>query len=260
MTFWCWLAGRSAGVAAMMLVVAVSVAQAAGSDSKARRASGGKTQVILAASWQPAFCETRPKKPECTSQTGERRDVSHFSLHGLWMVRSDYCGIDEGLKAADKKGDWLDLPEVALPADVKAELARAMPGVQSGLDRHEWVKHGTCSGLTAGEYYRLSTQLLAELNASAVRDLFAGNIGATLDEEKIRQAFDQSFGAGAGDRVKMQCKRDGDRRIIVELTIGLSDDVLGDAGQGRQLGAAMQKAGRTKFGCPEGIVDAVGLQ
>ena len=221
---------------------------------------GGRTRMILAVSWQPAFCETQPKRPECTSQTQARRDASHFSLHGLWSVRKSYCGVDERLKAVDTKGRWRDLPEVALPSEVKAELALAMPGVQSGLDRHEWIKHGTCSGLTAGEYYLLSTRLLAELNASDVRALFAGNVGRELDEASIRRAFDKSFGKGAGDRVKIQCKRDGDRRIITELTIGLSGDVTAANGDAGSLARAMARAGRTSFGCPSGIVDPVGLQ
>ena len=39
---------------------------------------------VLAASWQPSFCETKPDKDECESQTGDRFDATHFAIHGLW--------------------------------------------------------------------------------------------------------------------------------------------------------------------------------
>ena len=37
---------------------------------------------VLALSWQPAFCETNQKRPECRWQTGQRHDASYLSLHG----------------------------------------------------------------------------------------------------------------------------------------------------------------------------------
>ena len=40
--------------------------------------------MVLAVSWQPGFCETRPRLPECRSQKKSRYDATHFALHGLW--------------------------------------------------------------------------------------------------------------------------------------------------------------------------------
>src|SRR5688500_1270964 len=40
--------------------------------------------LILAASWQPAFCEGASGKPECRQQGKSRFDANHFALHGLW--------------------------------------------------------------------------------------------------------------------------------------------------------------------------------
>lgn len=218
----------------------------------------GKTRFILAASWQPAFCATNQRKPECGSQTKDRHDATNFSLHGLWPMRQNYCNVPADQRTADKDGDWNKLPEVKLSADTQASLAKVMPGMQSGLERHEWIKHGTCVGLAADEYFNLSLRLMSELNASAVRDLFAANIGKTLKAEEVKQAFDKSFGAGAGDRVKMSCRRVGNVRMISELTIGLSEDAVSKAGEAPQLGHLIQKAGSTTFGCNEGVVDAVG--
>ncbi len=238
---------RAALVAAMMTVAGGVCAQE----------GGGRTRFILAASWQPAFCETNQRKPECTSQTGERFDASNFSLHGLWPMRKDYCGVSDAQRSADKDGDWKDLPEVKLSAGTKASLDKVMPGTQSALERHEWIKHGTCTGMSADAYFADAVRLVGELNGSAVQELFAANIGKSLTGDAIRAAFDKSFGPGAGDRVKMSCRRANGNRIISELTIGLSADATD--GKGRDLGDLIQGAGRTSFGCNEGLVDAAGF-
>ncbi|MDI7863760.1 ribonuclease [Rhizobiaceae bacterium n13] len=247
-------------LAMFVWVATLTAAQSESVPADANRASVGKTGMILAVSWQPAFCETRPNKRECASQTAARPDATQFSLHGLWMMRKTYCGIGEDIQALDKSGDWHALPHVALPPELENALALSMPGTQSALDRHEWVKHGTCSGLTAAEYYALSMRLLGELNASAVGELFADNVGNSLEEQAIRGAFEASFGPGAGDRVKMQCRRDGQRRIIIELTIGLAGEPTDALTLEGGLGPLIKEAGATKFGCPGGIVDAVGTQ
>ncbi|MDN2583720.1 ribonuclease [Aquibium sp. ELW1220] len=216
---------------------------------------------VLAASWQPGFCETRPAKTECETQTPDRFDASHFALHGLWpQPRSNvYCQVAPDMAAADKAGRWEDLPDVALPQDVRAELDKVMPGAASFLDRHEWIKHGTCYGDTMEEYYSDSLAVMADLNASAVRDLFAANIGATLTAGQIRDAFDAAFGPGAGSRVRVACVTDpsNGRRLIGELTIGLSGEIDGETTLSDLIFAAAPTA---DAGCPQGIVDAAGLQ
>src|SRR6476661_10417921 len=64
--------------------------------------------------------------------------------------------------------------------------------------------------------------LLDEVNGSAVQALFAANIGREISLDEVRTAFDAAFGSGAGDRVRLSCKRDGSRRLITEVTIGLA--------------------------------------
>ncbi|TCL74959.1 ribonuclease T2 [Rhizobium sp. BK251] len=185
-----WLGNLLAGLVGLTLLGGGASAQDAG--------GGGATRFILAASWQPAFCATNRQKAECRSQTEDRFDARNFSLHGLWPMRKDYCGIDAGIREADKEGQWESLPTVQISEGTRLELEKVMPGTQSSLDRHEWVKHGSCTGLSADDYFRLSVELLDELNGSAVQALFAANIGKPLDEATIKRAFDESFGKGGG--------------------------------------------------------------
>lgn len=218
-------------------------------------ASGRDQFLILAASWQPAFCETARDRPECTSQGRNRFDADHFALHGLWP-RDQYCGVSSAQRDRDEAGSWSALPAVELDPSTRRLLDEVMPGTRSLLERHEWIKHGTCYSEEPGPYFATSILLLAALNASPVRDLFAASIGETLTRDEIRGAFDAAFGPGAGERVRIACEDDGRRRIITELTIGL----YGTPGQTPNLGKLIRAARPTDGGCEGGVVDAVGLQ
>lgn len=227
-------------------------------SSEPATGGGAHRELLLAISWQPAFCETRPNKPECQSQTENRFDASHFTLHGLWPQPRgvEYCGVSEADKNTDKNGSWDDLDPVELGAATKTALDEAMPGTQSALERHEWIKHGTCYRTDSDEYFADSLAVLGAINASAVRELFAGAIGETLTQSAIRGAFDSAFGAGSGERVRIACKNDGNRRIVTELTIGL----IGEITPTPDMGALLAAARSTNGGCDQGIVDAVGEQ
>lgn len=217
---------------------------------------GAKPQfVILAASWQPAFCEGAPNRPECESLGQKRFDATHFALHGLWPL-DEYCGISQTQRDYDAAGRWSQLMPVELDGATRTALDLAMPGTRSQLERHEWTKHGSCYGADASRYFGTAILLLSALNGSEVQQLFASSIGRQLSARRIRAAFDSAFGAGAGDRVKISCKDDGDRRLIDEITLGL----YGTPGDTPNLGDLLLAARPTSVGCDGGIVDAVGLQ
>jgi ribonuclease T2 len=217
-----------------------------------------RTQYVLAISWQPAFCETRPDRPECVAQTPDRFDAGNFALHGLWpQPRSrDYCGVDAATVELDEDGAWDELPAPQLSDDLWADLQIAMPGTQSGLERHEWIKHGTCYDGDAEQYFADSLAMLDAVNASAVQALFAGNIGERVTQDQVRNSFDEAFGPGAGERVRLSCIEDDGRRLIDELTIGLT----GDIGGPETFPDRLMDARPTDGGCTAGIVDPVGLQ
>ncbi|WP_412178309.1 ribonuclease T2 family protein [Rhizobium sp. PL01] len=237
-----------------LFVLAMMSSPAAFAEEQASLAKG-RTEYILAVSWQPGFCETRPNRKECVGQTSERHDATHFSLHGLWPVKKSYCGVAADIKARDRNGDWLDLPKLAMAQETAAKLMVAMPGTQSGLDRHQWLRSGTCHGGTAQDYFSVQLRLLEEINSSAVRALFSGRIGREVTEGDVKQAFDESFGKGSGDRVRMRCEKAGARSVITGLTIGLSGDVSSNAG----LSTLILAAGDTDFKCAKGTVDAAGI-
>ncbi len=243
--------GTECGTADAGVVSAPSESSVAVTDNK--------PFYVLALSWEPAFCEGMADKVECSNQTAQSFEASRFSLHGLWPQprRKVFCNVDKALIAADDAHHWEALPEPTLSAATKAALDQVMPGTQSLLDRHEWIKHGSCyPGGVAETYFNDAIRLAAAVNAPAVQRLVASNIGKTIQGEDLRAAFDAAFGAGAGDRVRIACKPDGNRQLITELTIGLK----GDISTGTPLAALMAGSNPTDPGCPAGIIDPAGLQ
>ena len=209
-------------------------------------------QNLLAVSWQPAFCESHRRKPECDGQTV----ALAFTLHGLWPQPDTlaYCDVDATEAAIDRRGRWDLLPAIEVDEATRAALDQAMPGAQSMLDRHEWIKHGTCYSRTAEEYFDEALRLLAELNASAVRELVVSRIGRTVRLDEVRASFDSAFGQGAGRRVAMDCDRAGRRTLVTGLNLNLSGEITADTGLADLLAMAPVAAGS----CREGVVDQPG--
>ncbi|MBJ6986733.1 ribonuclease [Devosia sp. MC521] len=221
-------------------------------------ASAPKQHYILAANWQPAFCETAPRKTECRNQRPNSFEATNFTLHGLWPQPKDaeYCDVSNRDRYASQDGRWRDLPQLDLTIAQRRELDVVMPGSASGLDRHEWIKHGTCYDGNQRDYIDASLFLMQALNDSEVAHLFSESIGRRVAIDQVRATFDASFGRGAGDRVAMDCETDGNRTIITELRIALAGEITSPDDF-----ADLVRAGTPqRHTCRSGHVDAVGLQ
>lgn len=228
-------------------------ATAVPADASSSKSTG--PQYILALSWEPAFCAGQASKPECKAETPNSYEATHISLHGLWPEpRSKaYCGADPKDVASDKAHDWAALPAVDISSATTTALDQTMPGTQSMLERHEWLVHGTCSGVAPDAYFGRAAGFAQAVATSPINALLAGHIGQEVATSDIRAAFDTAFGKGAGDRVRVSCEREGDKSLISEITVGLTGDVTGTG----SLGDLIAAAPATDAGCPGGIVGAV---
>jgi ribonuclease T2 len=245
------------GGASVLALILLVIAAYIGPDALIAKIDGGP-RYVLALSWQPAFCEGNERKRECKSMTGGRFDATHISIHGLWPQPGTnvYCGVSQELIAADKQGRWRDLPEPEISTTMRDVLELMMPGTQSLLDRHEWIKHGTCYRSSAEGYFIDTARLAVDINESPVQAFLAANIGKRVSNAAIRAVFDEAFGPGAGERVRVACDDDDGRQLVVELTIGLR----GDISAGTPVSALILASNPTDPGCPGGIIDPVGLQ
>jgi len=205
---------------------------------------------LLALTWQPSFCDSRPRKKECRKQTTNRYDANHWSLHGLWpQPRNNvYCDVSDIDKGIDRNKRWHLLPPLKLSQKTAQELAFAMPGMASNLHRHEWIKHGTCYGKDADAYYADSIYLTKAINDSAVGALFTRNVGKRVRLKDVRKRFDQAFGKGAGKKVNMRCDRKG---LISEIWINL----YGTIDDETPVSTLMKSAANAATSCKVGLVD-----
>ncbi len=219
--------------------------------------TGGNGHYLLAVSWEPAFCESHRGKAECKTMTAQSYDASHLSLHGLWPQprNNAYCNISVGQKSLDKRHRWNSLEPLKITGETMEILRKVMPGVKSNLQRHEWVKHGSCyKDGSAETYFKDSIALMNELNSSAVKEVFAKNIGKHITTTQIRSAFDKAFGVGSGTKVKVRCDKKG--KLVSEIWINLK----GSIEQGSSLKTLLAHAKPARNSCQGGVVDPAGYK
>jgi ribonuclease T2 len=93
---------------------------------------------VLSLSWSPQYCSSPASSSDKFQCAGNRQ--FGFVVHGLWPQYErgypEFCSQDRG-------------PDQALVD----QMIGIMPSAR--LIRHEWSKHGTCSGLAAGRYFAL---------------------------------------------------------------------------------------------------------
>jgi len=198
---------------------------------------------VLALSWEPDFCfgrrdpsDTKNFKAECGAETATSWDASHLALHGLW--RDPYPAYkiclddrDNWLFVDEKQHDWVHEPAVTLSSGVAAHLAEDMPGAMSHLEQHEWLVHGTCSGVGQDVFFSRAMALEDEVNASTIRDFVVAHIGDTIHLADLRAVVARIYPNAHTENVVMTCSG----RALAEIDIGLMGDVTGTATLGTLL-------------------------
>lgn len=151
---------------------------------------------LLAMSWAPQLCCAESGKPECAQLAGSFA-ATHLTLHGLWPNFTDeqsrgkprawpqYCGAYRHCERAE---DPSCAPGVAVPD----ELARLAPGYVAGTGgfaTHEWSKHGSCTRLSAAEYFGAELAAIHAIPGEATPDALRAAAGADLARDDLRRAF-----------------------------------------------------------------------
>ncbi len=187
--------------------------------------AGEADSHVLALSWQPAFCETKPQKPECKITDPQVYQAKHFTLHGLWPNKKS-CGTHYAFCGDVKaqKQNFCDYPEIKLNSTSQASLTEVMPSVTAGscLERHEWHKHGTCQAAKSIEdFFDLSVDLARQFNDSGMAYFMNRRIGQQVRTEDFLNRIAAVLGSAARDRIKLNC----DQGMLVEIQLSLIADL-----------------------------------
>jgi ribonuclease T2 len=103
---------------------------------------------VLSLSWSPAYCRAKGDQAD-RRQCARGRDLG-FVVHGLWPQ------YERGFPSYCR-------PE---PLPLSAETIRSVLDVipSAGLARHQWRKHGTCSGLGPAAYFAAVRQAAGQIH------------------------------------------------------------------------------------------------
>jgi ribonuclease T2 len=160
---------------------------------------------VLALSWSATWCAI----------TGERRGSSQcesgrnpgFVVHGLWpQYESGYpafCAPD----GRNPSRNALQRAEGVLP--------------EIGLARHQWRKHGTCSGLSAEAYFEATATAKAKVRIPA--ELAAPRANQRFTVLEVERAFAEANPGLRPEMMSVTC----DRGMMEEVRICLTRDLRG---------------------------------
>jgi ribonuclease T2 len=202
---------------ALRPLVVGALAALASTLAPAAHAASPVENYALAISWEPAFCLTVSGKPECASETPSRHDAHYFSLHGLWPQSGSYCGATAAQKSNDEAGKWSLLPAVTLQASTEALLQVDEPGTQSYLERHEWIEHGTCSGLSQQNFFAPTLAMLDGINASNLGSTVSANVGGQVTLAQLQSAAALDYGQYAKIDIEYLCISSGGKSYLEEV-------------------------------------------
>ncbi|MEM9855625.1 MAG: ribonuclease T2, partial [Pseudomonadota bacterium] len=156
---------------------------------------------VLALSWSPNWCALEGAArgaDQCTRDLG-------WSLHGLWPQYErgwpSYCPTTE--------------------RNPSRTMTRGMEDIMgsSGLAWHQWNKHGTCSGVSAAEYYSQSRLAYDQIvRPPVLREL---DRRYQISAKVIEDAFLQSNPNLSPDMITITCKEGHIQEARICLTKGL---------------------------------------
>ncbi|WP_300033512.1 ribonuclease T2 [uncultured Roseobacter sp.] len=144
---------------------------------------------VMALSWSPNWCIREGDargSPQCESSADHG-----WILHGLWPQYEagypEYCNTPERQPSRRMTGEMADIMGT------------------SGLAWHQWKKHGTCTGLSAADYYALSREAYARVVRPPVfRKL---DKAVRLPASVVEEAFLRDNPQFETDMITITCKQ-----------------------------------------------------
>ena len=188
-----------------ILVLAFALASVAGSSARHHHHQSQESTAfdyyVLSLSWAPTYCSEHPGDHSSECRTGEHKT---FVLHGLWP------------QAESGPPPMSCAPARPVAADLVDYMLQYFPS--RGLIQHEWEEHGTCSGLSAQDYFHQAEQAYRKIQLP--EQLRSLNREQDFRVSDIERGFAEANHAAA-EAVRISCHN----RELVNVEICLSKDL-----------------------------------
>ena len=164
---------------------------------------------VMALSWQSTWCALEGDArdaPECDTGLGKG-----WVLHGLWPQY--------------ERGWPAHCPTVhrAPSRRMTSDMADIMGS--AGLAWHQWNKHGSCSGLSADDYFDLSRRAYAQIDRPDVFRKLESPV--RLPAAVVEEAFLKANPNWSRNMITVTCKRGRIQEIRLCLTKELDPRICG---------------------------------
>lgn len=177
---------------------------------QARGEAGQFDFYVLALSWSPGYCAS-PAGQRDDAQCAPGRQFA-FVLHGLWP-QYEKSGWPQSCPV---EGGGVDRATVEAMLDI-------MPSPR--LVRHEWEKHGTCSGLSANDFFEESREAFQKVKIPEAYRAPLKQI--TVNPAAMRKAFGAANPEFGENGFAVVCTNNG--RFLQEVRACLNKELDGRA-------------------------------
>ena len=194
---------RPASALAAGALALIGLIGAASAQSLPPAATAQFDFYVMTLSWSPGFCDLGGEEKsaeQCAAGSGDG-----FVVHGLWPDNRMSADPEDCDPSRDASATDLAAAQGLYPAD--------------GLARYEYRKHGTCTGLSAADYFAAVRYVREQLN---IPPMFkAPRQVQRLPPQAIAQAFIDANANLHADNMAVTCAR-GE---LVDVRICLTRDL-----------------------------------
>jgi ribonuclease T2 len=165
---------------------------------------------VLSLSWSPSYCDSvqeRASARRSDARPDQQCDGGRpyaFVVHGLWPQ------YERGFPS------WCQVPAPRIPRTLVDSMLDLMPSPQ--LVFHEWDRHGTCSGLSAQNFFAAVRQARSAINIPEAYAKLDRPITVTPGE--VTENFLKANPQLSRDEIAVSC----DRKRLTEVRICMSKD------------------------------------
>lgn len=160
---------------------------------------------VLALSWSPGYCASEGNNAD-QRQCGPERNYP-FVVHGLWPQFE---------KGYPSNCDSSNGPQI--DNQIAGSMTDIMPSF--GLIRHQWRKHGQCSGLSPEDYFDVTRAALEKI---AIPPSFKGLTETkTITPDAVEKLFQAENPKIPSNGIAATCKRNYLRDVRICITKDLT--------------------------------------